>query len=146
MPAAAAAAAAAAAVLLPAPPPVLLLRRLLLPLLLRRLHAFIEWTLIASGISSISAVSAEVTRTSNGRTHNGMPAAAGQEWRLVVVVVRERTAFGRSAVSAEVTRTSKGRTHVGMPAAARQEGEKVVVAVMVVGGGVWYEISECDAS
>jgi hypothetical protein len=51
---------------------------LLLPLLLlRRARALMVWMLIASGMSSIRAVSAEVTRTSKGRTHRGRPAAVG---------------------------------------------------------------------
>jgi hypothetical protein len=71
-PAAAAAAAATAALLLPwqpTPSPVLLV-------LVRLARAFIVWTLKASGISSIKAVFADVTRTSKGRTQRGRPAAA----------------------------------------------------------------------
>jgi hypothetical protein len=68
----AAAAAAAVALLLPwrpTPSPVLLV-------LVRLARAFIVWTLKASGISSIKAVFADVTRTSKGRTQRGRPAAA----------------------------------------------------------------------
>jgi pheromone shutdown protein TraB len=54
---------------------VLLLLLGVLPARAVLVRALMVWMLVASAMSCMRAVLLEVTRTSNGRTHRGMPAA-----------------------------------------------------------------------